>query len=101
MQENLSPIQAPAFRLGSIAGPTISSGTGSPEGVATAPVGSRYARIDGGTNTATYRKETGSGNTGWVADSAGAGGSAAVTTVEIDFGAVSVRNKVFTITDAA
>lgn len=46
-------------------------GTGSPESVVTAPVGSKYSRTDGSTNTATYRKETGSGNTGWVADASG------------------------------
>ncbi len=44
-----------------------SSGAGSPEGVVTAPVGSLYSRSDGGTGTALYVKETGSGNTGWAA----------------------------------
>lgn len=42
-------------------------GTGSPEGVVTARVGSDYKRLDGGAGTATYVKETGTGNTGWVA----------------------------------
>lgn len=42
------------------------SGTGSPEGVVTAPVGARYRRLDGGAGTAIYLKETGTGNTGWV-----------------------------------
>ncbi|WP_420179702.1 right-handed parallel beta-helix repeat-containing protein [Paenarthrobacter sp. TA1.8] len=42
-------------------------GTGSPEGVVTARVGSDYKRLDGGVGTATYVKETGTGNTGWVA----------------------------------
>lgn len=50
------------------------TGTGSPEGVVTAPIGSLYSRSDGSTDTAVYRKETGSGNTGWVAISAGGGG---------------------------
>jgi hypothetical protein len=42
-------------------------GTGSPEGVVTAGVGSEYTRTDGGAGTASYRKESGTGNTGWVA----------------------------------
>jgi hypothetical protein len=42
-------------------------GSGSPEGVVTAPVGCTYKRTDGGTGTAFYVKESGSGNTGWVA----------------------------------
>ena len=42
------------------------SGTGSPEGVVTAPVGSRYRRTDGGAGTSFYVKESGTGNTGWV-----------------------------------
>jgi hypothetical protein len=42
-------------------------GNGSPEGVVTAPVGTLYSRLDGGTNTTLYVKETGTGNTGWVA----------------------------------
>lgn len=43
------------------------SGTGSPEGVVTAPVGSLYTRTDGGAGTTLYVKESGTGNTGWVA----------------------------------
>jgi len=39
-------------------------GTGSPEGVQTAPVGTSY--FDSSAN-AFYYKQTGSGNTGWVA----------------------------------
>ena len=42
-------------------------GTGSPEGVVTAPVGRIYLREDGGANTTLYIKESGTGNTGWVA----------------------------------
>lgn len=41
--------------------------SGSPEGVLSAPVGSMYSRTDGGTNTTLYVKESGTGNTGWVA----------------------------------
>lgn len=42
-------------------------GTGSPEGVVTAPVGTAYLRNDGGAGTTLYVKETGTGNTGWAA----------------------------------
>lgn len=48
-------------------GPRIFTGTGSPETVLTAPVGSLYTRTDGGANTTLYVKESGTGNTGWVA----------------------------------
>lgn len=44
----------------------ISRGTGSPEGVVTALVGSLYLRTDGGASTTLYVKESGTGNTGWV-----------------------------------
>lgn len=43
------------------------SGSGSPEGVVTAVVGSLYTRTDGGASTTLYVKESGTGNTGWVA----------------------------------
>lgn len=42
-------------------------GAGSPEGVYTAPIGSLYLRTDGGASTSLYVKESGTGNTGWVA----------------------------------
>lgn len=42
-------------------------GAGTPEGAVTAPIGSLYTRTDGGANTTLYVKESGSGNTGWVA----------------------------------
>jgi hypothetical protein len=48
-------------------GPRVVTGTGSPEGVVTAPIGSVYHRDDGGTGTSLYIKESGAGNTGWVA----------------------------------
>lgn len=41
-------------------------GSGSPESVVTAPVGSMFLRSDGGSATTLYIKESGSGNTGWV-----------------------------------
>lgn len=42
-------------------------GTGSPEGAVTAGIGTLYRRTDGGAGTTLYIKESGSGNTGWVA----------------------------------
>jgi hypothetical protein len=42
-------------------------GTGSPEGSLTASVGSLYLRSNGGASTTLYVKESGTGNTGWVA----------------------------------
>jgi hypothetical protein len=45
----------------------IRSGTGTPEGAVTAPVGSLFMRTDGGASTTFYVKESGSGNTGWIA----------------------------------
>lgn len=45
----------------------IKRGTGSPEGVVYAGVGSIFLRRDGGAGTTLYVKESGTGNTGWVA----------------------------------
>lgn len=42
-------------------------GSGTPEGSVTAPVGASYHRTDGGAGTSLYVKESGAGNTGWVA----------------------------------
>jgi len=49
------------------AGPTWTSGSGSPEGSVTASVGSLYTNTSGGSNTTLWVKESGTGNTGWVA----------------------------------
>jgi hypothetical protein len=48
-------------------GITFSSGAGTPESSITAAIGSLYTRTDGGANTTLYVKESGAGNTGWVA----------------------------------
>jgi hypothetical protein len=45
----------------------IKTGSGSPEGVVTAPIGSLYTRTDGSAGSTLYVKESGSGNTGWSA----------------------------------
>lgn len=42
-------------------------GLGAPEGVVTALIGSTFHREDGGAGTSFYVKESGTGNTGWVA----------------------------------
>jgi hypothetical protein len=47
--------------------PTLRSGAGTPEGVVTAPVGSLYMRNDGAAGTCLYVKESGTGNSGWIA----------------------------------
>jgi hypothetical protein len=64
---------------------SILSGTGSPESVVSAPVGSIFMRTDGGTNTSVYRKETGSGNTGWIAIANGAGGTPGGTNGQVQY----------------
>lgn len=50
----------------SLTGVKILSGSGSPEGAVTAPIGSQYGRSDGGAGTSFYVKESGVGNTGWI-----------------------------------
>lgn len=52
------------LELGS-SGPRIMSGTGSPEGVVTAPVGSQWADTAATTGAVQWIKASGSGNTGW------------------------------------
>lgn len=57
------------------AGGGIISGTGTPQGVVTAPVGTLFLRVDGSTGSTLYVKESGSGNIGWsIAGSGGGGG---------------------------
>lgn len=53
--------------LGSLTGPKVVTGTGSPEGVVTAPMGSLYLRTDGGASTTLYVKTSGTAATGWTA----------------------------------
>jgi len=45
----------------------IYTGTGTPESVITAGIGSIFLRTDGGASTSIYIKESGTGDTGWVA----------------------------------
>ena len=48
-------------------GPIWRTGSGTPEGSVTAVVGSMYTDTSGGAGTTLYVKESGTGNTGWVA----------------------------------
>lgn len=68
--ENLNKIEAALAELFSklqLNGPEIYSGSGSPEGVVSAPIGSLYTRTDGG-GVALYVKQSGAGgNIGWFA----------------------------------
>lgn len=59
---------------GGAAGVGLMSGTGSPNGVVTAPVGMLFLRTDGGAGTTLYVKEVGAGNTGWNPAGSGGGG---------------------------
>ena len=52
--------------LASTTGPSIRAGSGSPEGLITAPVGSLYLRTDGSTSTTLYVKTAGTAATGWT-----------------------------------
>lgn len=47
--------------------PLLLTGTATPEAAVTAPIGSIFLRTDGGASTTLYVKESGTGNTGWVA----------------------------------
>lgn len=53
------------FVVGS-SGPIMRSGTGSPEGAVTAPVGSIWFQTDSTVGVTHWRKSSGTGNTGWV-----------------------------------
>jgi hypothetical protein len=67
-------ILSPVKIAGSITGKSvvvgtaqILSGSGSPEGVVSAPMGSLYLNTLGGANNTMWVKEVGSGSTGWTA----------------------------------
>ena len=61
-----SSVAATSFLVGT-SSVTFTSDTGSPEGALAAIVGSLYTRTNGGAGTTLYVKESGTGNTGWVA----------------------------------
>jgi hypothetical protein len=52
---------------GGATGGQIHTGANTPEGNISAPIGSLYMRTNGGAGTSLYVKESGTGNTGWVA----------------------------------
>jgi len=49
------------------AGPTVTTGSGTPEGSVSAPVGSLFIRTDSGSHPKFYLKDNGSGQNGWAA----------------------------------
>jgi hypothetical protein len=65
-QNNVIHGGTPGFQLPQTF-PNINEVYGSPEGVLTGVIGSTALRVDGGTGTSQYFKESGTGNTGWVA----------------------------------
>jgi hypothetical protein len=62
-------------------------GNGSPEGVVTAIVGRTYHRLDGVAGGTFYVKESGTGNTGWVAYGGGGGGGTGAGSLSVSVGA--------------
>ena len=83
------------------AGPVIVDGTGSPQSVITAPIGSLYLRTDGGTDTTLYRKESGTGATGWVASAAGGIASAVSFTPTGTIAATNVQTAIAEVASEA
>lgn len=72
LQEELVQIateinEARSGNITEISSVKVHNGTGAPEGVVTANVGSLYLRLDGGASTTLYVKESGTNATGWVA----------------------------------
>lgn len=53
--------------FGTSGGPSIKSGTGVPETIVTSKAGSLWLRSDGAAGSTLYVKQTGAGNTGWLA----------------------------------
>lgn len=76
---------------------TYTKGTGSPESVLTAPIGSVYIRTDGGTSTTLYVKESGTGNTGWVGH--GAPGGSGANTALSNLASVAINTTLVSDTD--
>jgi hypothetical protein len=63
----LAPAATGKIFLDNSGGVFVKVGSGSPESVVTAPVGSLFLRTDGGATTTLYVKTSGAGNTGWTA----------------------------------
>lgn len=64
---SLDPTFFGNIQIGGAAGPKIRSGTGSPEAAVTGNPGDLYLNKSGGASTTLYVKESGTGNTGWIA----------------------------------
>lgn len=64
---SIQPAAGKWIEFGTSGGPSVKAGTGSPEGVVTSKAGSLWLRSDGAAGTTLYVKESGTGNTGWVA----------------------------------
>ncbi len=60
-------MHADSWQMNGSSGPSYGFCTGTPEGAVTARIGSTRSRTDGGAVTSFYVKESGTGNTGWVA----------------------------------
>ena len=60
-------VDLPAGKAIKVGTPSIYSGSGDPNSTITAVPGSLYMNSAGGENTSLYVKESGTGNTGWVA----------------------------------
>ena len=60
-------VYADSYQLGNTGAMGIFYGSGTPEAAVTANVGSLYLNTTGGAGTTLYVKQSGTGNTGWVA----------------------------------
>ena len=69
--------------IGNALVPPVFAGAGSPEGAVTGSVGTVYRRTDGGASTTFYVKESGTGNTGWIAYGSPSGTGATSTATYI------------------
>ncbi len=67
LKRDLEDLKATVLNRIHTLGARLISGSGTPEGAVAAPVGTLFTRTDGGTSTTLYVKETGTGDTGWVA----------------------------------
>lgn len=85
-----------AIRLGS-GGPTVSQGSGSPEGAVTAPPGSIWLRTDAANWDSLWVKRSGSGNTGWIAAAVDPSEAAAKSAPAIIASAESLKRNVVTL----
>lgn len=67
LQDSSGGVLASLDAGGKLVARNFKSGTGSPEGSVVGVIGDLYTRTDGGAGTTLYCKESGTGDTGWVA----------------------------------